>query len=555
MSVNPKTAVGPLGGVRAGARRLRGWRWNGRGGLVSRPVRCRREDWYIVRARPVDAASGAPTTLLVTFYQDDRPLERRRLRLHAADTATGVELLGWLETPARATHLQVAVPDAEIGGRLREVVFHDVAERDPKCHPLANVPRWSTYRPPFTIDRVVLPAPLAALARAVPELTARVVGQPATRDELFRAARGAACVLDPRWVRRLRMSWRDVEALAAAAWLLVDLETAAGLLTACGAGEIRLVSHASAHGIMSARVEYADVPTRGLALQDVVPYAACDDRGRFRVRGLRAGRAWRRLADQAGWATLLSGETPWETEHGDVLSAMRVVGGGEMIVTDLPWLAAGLHGPLPAPRIAAHLLRMHLAAPLADPVQYWNRWATGDVLIRDIPDLAGRYAPLRPVRWAPVDAGRARLGLSLTMPGPDARPPLLIRTGRIDDDALHDGLPAEPMMIFMKWLAREARERTAWAQTHLAGCPVMWQFDTAGGLKYAVLFDAAHPTDGRRPQVVRLRLAGPAERAPEPADLVITIPQDEGLHGDASPAWQDALTRRLIRLIERGPTV
>lgn len=555
MSVNPKTAVGPLGGVRAGARRLRGWRWNGRGGLVSRPVRCRREDWYIVRARPVDAASGAPTTLLVTFYQDDRPLERRRLRLHAADTATGVELLGWLETPARATHLQVAVPDAEIGGRLREVVFHDVAERDPKCHPLANVPRWSTYRPPFTIDRVVLPAPLAALARAVPELTARVVGQPATRDELFRAARGAACVLDPRWVRRLRMSWRDVEALAAAAWLLVDLETAAGLLTACGAGEIRLVSHASAHGIMSARVEYADVPTRGLALQDVVPYAACDDRGRFRVRGLRAGRAWRRLADQAGWATLLSGETPWETEHGDVLSAMRVVGGGEMIVTDLPWLAAGLHGPLPAPRIAAHLLRMHLAAPLADPVQYWNRWATGDVLIRDIADLAGRYAPLRPVRWAPVDAGRARLGLSLTMPGPVARPPLLIRTGRIDDDALHDGLPAEPMMIFMKWLAREARERTAWAQTHLAGCPVMWQFDTAGGLKYAVLFDAAHPTDGRRPQVVRLRLAGPAERAPEPADLVITIPQDEGLHGDASPAWQDALTRRLIRLIERGPTV
>lgn len=554
MSENPKTAVGPLGGVRAGARRLRGWRWNGRGGLVSRPVRCRREDWYIVRARPVDAAGETPITLLVTFYQNDRPLERRRLRLHAADTAAGVELLGWLETPADATHLQVAVPEPRIGAGLREIVFHDVAERDPKCHPLANVPRWGAFRPPFTIDRLVLPTPLAGLARAVPELTARVVDQPATCDELSRAARGAACVLDPRWVRRLRMSWHDVEALATAAWVLVDLETAAELLTAAGAGEIRLVSHASEHGIMSARVEYADVPTRGLALQDVVPYTACDGRGRFHVRGLRAGRAWRRLADRAGWATLLSGETPWEAEHGDVLSAMRAVGGGELIVTDLPWLAAGLRGPLLAPRIATHLLRMHLAAPLPDHVQYWNRWASGDVLIRDIADLAGRYSPLRPVRWAPLDAGRAHLGLSLTMPGHEARPPLLIRTGRIDDDVLHDGLPAEPMMIFMKWLAREAREQTAWAQTHLAGRPVVWQFDTTGGLKYAVSFDAAQPTDGRRPQVVRLRLAGPAEPAPEPTDLVVTIPQDEGLHGDRSPAWQDALTRRLIRLVEWGPT-
>ena len=554
MSASPKTAAGPLGGVRAGARQLRGWRWNGRGGLLSRPVRCRRDDWYIVRARPVDAAGDTPITLLVTFYRGDRPLERRRLRLHAADTAAGLELLGWLETPAEATHLQVAVPDPRVGACLREIVFHNVAERDPKCHPLANVPRWSAYRPPFTIDRVVLPAPLAALARELPEMEARVLDQPATCDELSRAARGAACVLDPQWVRRLRMSWHDVEALAAASWLLVDLETAAELLTASGAGDIRVVAHASEHGIMSARVEYADVPTRGLALQDVVPYTACDGRGRFRVRGLRAGRAWRRLADQAGWATLLSAETPWETEHGDVLSAMRAVGGGELIVTDLPWLAAGLHGPLPAPRIAAHLLRMHLAVPLADHVQYWNRWATGAVLIRDIADLAGRYSPLRLVRWAPLEAGLAHLGLGLMMPGPESRPPLLIRTGRIDDDALHDGLPAEPMTIFMKWLAREAREQTAWARTHLAGRPVVWQFDTGGGLKYAVLFDAAQPTDGRRPQVVRLRLAGPAEPAPEPADLVVTIPQDEGLHGDASPAWQDALTRRLVRLLERGPT-
>lgn len=553
MSAKSEETRGPHGGVQAGARLLRGWRWNGQGGLVSRPVRCKREDWYIARARPTEGANLSAVTLLITFLEHDRPLGQRRLRLHATETAAGGELLGWLETPPQATHLQLTVPEPAAVSQLREIIFRDVAERDPKCHPLANVPRWSAYRPPFTIERVILPAALGELARWVPELSPRVIDPPATRDALARAIRGAVCVLDPQWVRHLRLSWGDLESLAAASWLLVDLETVARLAPAAGVGELKLVSHADGHGIMSARVEYADVPTRGLALQDVVPFTVFDGRGRFALRGLRVGRAWRRFADRDGWATVLSAETPWEDRHGDVLSAMRAVGGGEMIATDLPWLVAGRHGPLLAPRLAVHLLRMHLAAPLADHVQYWNRWATGDVLIRDITDLAGRYPPLRPVRWAAAGGPVAHLGLALSMPDEHARPPLLIRTGRVDDTAPHDGLPAEPMMIFMKWLAREVREQTPWARTHLAGRTVFWQFDTADGLKYAAQFEAAQSANGYPPQVVRLRLATGAAPRSEPGDLLITIPQDEGLHGDGSPAWQDALTRRLTRLLERGP--
>ena len=98
------------------------------------------------------------------------------------------------------------------------------------------------------------------------------------------------------------------------------------------------------------------------------------------MRVLRADRAWKRYADEHGFATLLASETPVARHCGDVLSAARPIGGGELIATDLPWLVAGLHGPLLAPRLAQHALRMHLAGPLDDRVQYWNRWDDGQIV-------------------------------------------------------------------------------------------------------------------------------------------------------------------------------
>ncbi len=283
--------------------------------------------------------------------------------------------------------------------------------------------------------------------------------------------------------------------------------------------------------------------TRGFALQDVVPYSWSDVAGQWGLRELRANRSWRRYADQAGFATLLSSETPWEAKHGDVLSAQRAVGGGELIATDLPWLVAGRFGPLVAPRLAAHLLRMHLAAPIEDHIQYWTRWDAGNVVVRDLADLARRYAGLQAVRWTDAPAGMARLGISLTSGTQPASRHTIIETGRIDAAGIHDGLPPEPMAIFMKWLARLVRESDKWARRHLADQIVTWQFDTADGRKYAANYDdlvAASLPPGRAVHVC-LRL----DDQPPPPRGTIVLPADEGLLGDGSLAFQDNLTRRL----------
>ena len=49
-------------------------------------------------------------------------------------------------------------------------------------------------------------------------------------------------------------------------------------------------------------------------------------------------------------------------------------------------------------------------------------------------------------------------------------------------------------MIIMKQLAARAREATAWAR-YLANVNVVWQFDTAAGLRYAVNYASAESFD------------------------------------------------------------
>lgn len=552
MRKKSKGSTGPRGGVRAGKRVLRGWSWDRHGHLVSRPVRCKREEFYIARARLAGGQTLRRAPLLVTFLKGEEVLAERCLQLRApAGAAAGAEMLGWIETPAKTTHMCLALPVPELAEQIDEVVFHDVSERDPKCHPLANVPRWGTVQPPFAIDRIMLPTSLRGLAAVLPGTETILLERPSSRKQLARDAEGGALVIDPEWVRALKLSLADVRQVAAGGWVILSLVSYVELLQKDGVGA-ELKEQASRHGIMSARVEYADVPTRGLALQDVVPYTHFDEDGDFCIRGIQCNGAWRRHANDAAVATLLSSETPWEQKHGDVLSVIQAVGGGALLVTDLPWLAAGLHGPLLAPRVAEHLLRMHLAQPIADHMQYWNRWDSAETMVRDITDLARRYAPLRIQRWAGRDPRIAHLGVSVTMPGTQPRRQVLLRTGRIDQLDVHDGLPPEPMMIFMKWLAREAREETAWARRHLAGQTVVWQFDAADGLKYALNYDAAEARDGRRPTVVQLRLpqlGGPD--APVPADHVLELEEDEGIFGDGSLALQDHLTRRLRPLVER----
>jgi hypothetical protein len=106
-------------------------------------------------------------------------------------------------------------------------------------------------------------------------------------------------------------------------------------------------------------------------------------------------------------------------------------------------------------------------------------------------------------------------------------------------------------MIHMKWLAREAREQTDWARQHLPGLAVTWQFDTAGGLKYVTLFDAADAFAGAVTETIALRSGiecGEAE--PRAADHFVTLDPDEGLFGDGALDFLDRVARIFRQAIE-----
>jgi len=552
-----RQAGGPLGGLQVRANALRRWRWNRAGRLLSAPVRCRREQWYLARGFPRGQGPDGAVDLLLQFLHDDETIGRRRVPLsRLTDAADGAALLGWVQAPASATHLQVCFPGPG-AAPLDRLMLHPVADCDAVGHPLANVPRWSAYQPPFPIRRVVLPEPLAPLAAHLPGCDLEPIAPPRSLRDLAARAAGAACVIDPGWVRRLGLTLADLERIAAASWVIVDLGTFAGLVDRCGAAQTRVATLRAEHEIMAARVAFADVPTRGLALQDVVPYATVTADAQFQTRVLRATGTWKRYAAGAAFHTLLASQTPWEDKCGDVLSALRRIDRGALLITDLPWLVAGCCGPLLAPRLARHLLRMHLAGALSDGAQYWCPSADCTALVRDIADMPQWFPPLRAVRWSAA-GGVARLGIAL--PATDGRgrgQALLICTGRIDQRDSHDGMPAEPMVIFMKWLAREARQRTAWAERFLAGRTVIWQFDSAEGLKYALHYESAAGVVPERPARTLILRPGRQKNAdagpPSASPLeVMQLPDSVGVLGDASVEYQAELTRRLSRWIEQA---
>jgi hypothetical protein len=273
-----------------------------------------------------------------------------------------------------------------------------------------------------------------------------------------------------------------------------------------------------------------------------------------------------------GFAALLSSETPWADRHGDVLSAACAMGAGELIATDIPWLVAGKLGPaggrpvgpLVAPSLMRHLLATHLARDVPDAVQYWNRWDEEAVILRDLADLERRYPPLRTVRWAggehSIEGGSARVvrvGVELpALSGAATARRLLIRTGRIDQRDAHEGLPAEPLAIFMKWLGREARERTEWALKNLRDVSVCWQFDCAVGMRYALHYAAVDGIE-RATDVLLARGAhdgggeGQLQVREDNGLSMLQIDCATGIFGDRSLQFQEQLTHALCGWIER----
>jgi hypothetical protein len=547
--------IPPAGGIHDGTRGLRHWRW-GRwtnGLLTSTPLRCGGDQWYLIRARPGRDHRLAQSGLTVLFQQGSQILEQRYVRLCATDGSDGQLLLGWVHSPPHATRLSVQLEHADGRAPLAHLTWHAVAERHPKCHPLANVPRWSTMPSSACPQRLVLPRSLEQLSRLINHVEPQVADAPGSIEELRALTRGATCVLDPAWLHGLGVTWAQLERLAEESWILLDLATAGRLLQAAHVADCEVVWYTARHGLMSARVEYSDVQTRGFAMKDVLPYGIVTPAGRFAVRVLRAKGGWRQYADDVGFATLLSSLTPWERRSGDVLCAARPTAGGELMITDLPWLLSGAFGQPAASHVAAHLLRMHVGAPLPDAVQYWNRWEDMDVVVRDLADVPHRCPPLKVARWATNDPRCARLGIVVTGLGARLRRHTIIQTGRIDAAAAHGGLPPEPMTIFMKWLAREVREQTNWARRHLTGRVVTWQFDTVAGLKYVCHFDSAAWIGDLPVETVNVRLGPEAVTRPRrsPPNNEIWLNDDEGLLGDRSLCFQEELTRRLCAWLER----
>lgn len=524
----------PRGGWHVG-RQLHAWNWKSGRVCVSQANRCNEEQTILIDAQRLDSGPAAYAVVMVRFWSKSKPIGQRAVRLQPL-AADGQRVLGWVETPLRASHFAVELPAGSPA--LFELNARCVEERCGKCHPLANTPRWSAYRPAFPIERIVLPRSLASLAELFPEFDVTVIDQPKSRNALARAVIGAGCIVPPEWVRGLRLTLKDLELLASAAYLTVDLETVFNVLPR--RVETELVTHRAAHDVTAGRNEYSDVATRGLALQDVFPYGSYES-GRFMMRFLRNTRSWRDYAERQGFATMISSETPEIRTSGHVVLAARPFEHGEMIASDLPWIMLGRFGLPVAPQLARHLLRMLFHAPLPDGVQFWCDWEDTRIVIRDVADLARRCPPLRALRWAKGSA--AQLGLHLPA-ADDARAHLLIRTGRVDhliDDA---GMPAEPMMIVMKSLAREVRESSEWHRAFLSRVHVTWSFASADGLKYTVLFNAS-PDRARVTHELDLTAVGQAARAAA------------GLLGDGSIGQVAELLARIRRQIElaAGPSL
>ncbi len=545
MSKRDQTKIGPHGALRTEGATQRPWRWNGGGLLESAPVRCRKAQWYLARAALTQASGVRPLPVVARFLRDEQPIAEVAVALSAVGDPQETERLGWVLSPEDATHLQLLLPPPNDGAWIAQLDFHPVAERDPKCHPLANVPRWSQQRPPIANAELIVPASLAALVDRVPGVRVRVEEPPTSLDKLGRRARGRVCVLDADWIRKLRIQWRDLQPLAARSCIVLDLACLTSLLQQAIDPAIRLTEQRDPHGLMSARVEYSDFMSRGFALKDAFPYGVFVG-GQFGQRAILSNRAWKKFANAESFATIFASETPWEKRSGHVLCAAHATGTGELVATDLPGLAALDDEDVIAPRIARHLVAMLCGVPLDDAIQYWNRWDDALVVVRDIADMQRRCIPLQTVRWLADEPHAARLGLSLIGGRPQKH--VLISTGRIDATGVHDGVPPEPMQIFMKWLAREAREQTDWYRRHADQLAITWQFDVQAGLKYASQYDSATRLPRDLPlDVIRIAMANESTTH---ANGTMVLEPPGGVLGDGAFAFQTELTRRLRAAIE-----
>ncbi len=528
-----------------GRTRLCPWRRSA-AAIDTTPARCAREQWFVLHARQDDP--GRPPPDLQLSFGDGRRLTPDWQRPLPIDAAPTRDWFAWMQAPGGKPSVALHAADATACDAAA-VTLQAIEERDPKCHPHANVPRWSTYRTPFPIESVVLPESLCDLEPLLAPLRVQIRGVPRSLRDLARDAVGSACILDPRWVAQRGWTLAELEKLLPATWMLIDLESLAALVSA-EHGKVPIVTRRSKRGLMSARVDYADVHTRGFALQDVLPYGTIDGDAAFSIRALRPSRDWKRYAAATGFAALLLSETPDPEQRGEVLSATRAVERGELIATDLPWLVAGRMGLPAAPRLARHLLRMHLGLPIADDAQYWKRWDDTRVVARDIADLGRRYG-LRPVRWRAKPDGSTLLGLCLDALGSSAERTLILSSGSIDAGR-GDGVPPEPLMILMKQLAREVRERSEWAAQRLGRVRLVWRFETHAGSRYATMYDAALPGDDAG-HAVEMRV-GDAESGAYVTDLGDrwVLRRLRGLLGDESLLFQQDLDGATRRWIERA---
>lgn len=536
-------SAGPTGGLRLPRRAFRTWRWERDAALLSRPVRCLKEEWHLLRAEHRGDSALRPHVTL-RYFAGDEEIERQVVLLQPSPVVE-VELIGWFLTPPNATHFRVHVGAAALC--LRSIDAHPVGSRDPVCHPAANVPRWSTYDRKQKAERILLPPSLEALSDELDAASVDVSAPPNSIAAFATSIRGCVVVLDPEWIAHKKLSWSVLSRLASEAIVIVDLESAAKLAAGETQSEIRAANYRDKHYLFSARNEYADAATRGFALQDIFPFSIVDEAGAFQMRTIRYSREWKRFADEHSIATLLSCQTPWEGRVRDVLSASMPTARGELLITDIPWLAAGRRGRLLAPRLVSHLLRMHAGCGIAEDVQYWNRWDETHIIVRDIADMTRRYAGLQPARWA-ASGGASVMGITL-MPR-EAQRHLILETGRIDAREPHDGVAPEPMMIVMRVLERRLRERQAWATRYLSRCGVTWMFASASGHKYATMFPAGATIDASAVSLSQIRMSGEDSVREQVGARSIALRDDVGLLGDGSIEFVGRLLKRVEKEVE-----
>ncbi len=328
----------PVGGLRVSEKLLRRWRWRDPQAAASKPVRCKRDACYLVRA-VFDAPGELPAEMpfgwriLLAFGDGRRVLHERFAELSPWGCDPRL-WFGWVRSPQDATHVSLMPGDGPWPAAL---TLHPVAEPDIRSHPLAHVPPWSQYeaRPPM--ERIVLPASRAGLEPLLRQGFGgelRIIDTPRSLRALAREVVGAAWVFDPAWAGLL--SWRELRTLAEASRVVVDLDAFVRLT---GRG-LKLVERSSDYDMFSARVEYADFATRGFALQDVFAWCTFDG-VRFSQRVIRRDAAWRRFAQREGFCTLLTNETPWENRNGDIVAALRDAGTGQLVVSDAAMMAWG----------------------------------------------------------------------------------------------------------------------------------------------------------------------------------------------------------------------